>query len=139
MSLTYEEAYDEMAEMIKAAWDVTGYQAFYETVRDEQDTSTEPFIYYSCKIAGAFQAAMGAATGQRMFRRTGQIIIQLFCRSGKGLSESLQLAKVIADAYEGKSSPGGVWFKNVVPKDQGRDGMFQQTNVVIDFEYDEIK
>ena len=139
MSLTYEEAYDEMTAMMKASWDATGYQIFYETVRDEQDTSTDPFVYYSSKLGSAFQAAMGAAAGQRMFRRRGMIIIQLFCRSGKGLSESLQLAKVIADTYEGKSSPGGVWFKNVTPKDMGRDGIFQQTNIVVEFEYDEIK
>ena len=139
MSLTYEEAYDEILTMYKAAWDVTGYEAFYEEVPKEQPSSEVPFTYVSVKFVDGFSAGMGASSGQRMFRRTGFVMVQLFCQSGKGLSESLQMAKVIADAFEGKCSPGNVWFRSVVPKDMGQDGDFRQTNIVIDFEYDEIK
>lgn len=137
-SLTYEQAVDEILGLFKTAWDTTGYDAYYEDVRDTKTTSKEPWCSVVVRHASGNQATLGG-TGSRLFRRTGTVIIAIHTPSGNGLSASLALAKVAADAYEGVSS-NGVWFRNVRVNEEGkvRTGWFQ-TNVLADFEYDERK
>lgn len=141
MSLTFEEAFDDMADMFKAAWDTTNLAAAYEDLADDDPLpkGDASWARFSVRHEESFQASMGAALNQRQFRRRGTITVQIFTPSGKGLSERLTLAKVVSDAFEGRSSPGGVWFKNVKMNEIGRDGYFFQTNVLINFEYDEVK
>lgn len=141
MSLTYEQAYDEMADAFFAAWTPTGLKyTFEDLANDDLLPSTDAaWCRFSLRHNAGRQAGMGAAAGQRMFRRTGTITVQIFTLSSKGLSEAQRLAKVVGDAFEGQSTPGGVWFKNVRMNEIGRDGQFFQTNLLTDFEYDEVK
>lgn len=136
-SYTYEEAYDAMLALMKTAWDPTGHQLFYENVEQKRDDDESPYARIDVTHAGGFQATLGG-TGARSFRRTGVVTVRIYSQAGKGLQGSLQLAKVAADAYEGQST-GGIWFRNIRVNEIGRDGSFYQTNVVVEFEYDEIK
>ena len=87
----------------------------------------------------AEQATLSGPIGRRRFRRFGVLIVQLLVPSGRGLSGGTDYAKLIQDAYEGVTSPGGVIFRNVRVNEIGQSGSFYQTNVSADFEYDEIK
>lgn len=87
----------------------------------------------------ASQASLSGALGTRMFDRKGILTIQIFVPPGKGLAEATDLPKIIQDAYEGKETTNGAWFRDVVVNEIGPDGDFYQTNVVALFEYDEIK
>lgn len=138
MSLTYQEAAADMSAMFKTAWDTTGYKVFWQNVRDQRDTAENPWAEFFITHATGFQGSLGGV-GQRTFNRLGIITVHLYVPIGKGLSESLSLAKLIADVYEGNHSPNGVWFRNVGIPEIGRDGEFHQRNVVVEFEYDEIK
>lgn len=137
MSYTYEEAYDLMMTLFKTAWDGTGHRAFYENIENDRETDDTAFAHVSISHASGFQATLGG-TGSRIFRRTGVITIMIYTQAGKGLQESHQLAKVAADAFEGQST-GGIWFRNVRINEIGREGAFYQTNVIVEFEYDETK
>lgn len=138
MSLTYEQAVDDMMAMLKAAWDPTGHKMFYESVDADRETDNTAFAMALIRHASGQQQTLGAAGG-RTFVRRGIIIVQIFTRIGNGLRESYQLAKVVADGFEGESSENGVWFRNVRINEIGKDGMFIQTNVNIEFEYTELK
>ena len=63
----------------------------------------------------------------------------MFVPVGDGLSGARVLGKVVVDAYQGKSTPGGAWFRNVRLQEVGPDGNWSQVNVVAEFTYDEIQ
>lgn len=134
--MTYQQAYDAILTLFNTSWVTTGHRVFYENVENDRETDDTAFAYVDFAHATGFQATLGGAN--RSFRRQGIITIRIFTQAGKGLQESHQLAKVAADAFEGQST-GGVWFRNVRINETGRNGAFYQTNVVVEFEYDERK
>lgn len=136
--MTFEEATDEVLDLFKAAWDPTGYDAFYDDVRDQRDETKDPWSLVLVRHASGFQNTLGGK-GNRSFLRLGVLIVTIHTPSASGLSSGYQLAKVVADAYEGVSSPNGVWFRNVRINELGRDGSFYRINVLADFEYHETK
>lgn len=139
MSLTYGEAVDEITTIFKTAWDTTGHKAFYESVKLSRNSNSDPWAVVTLRHAAGFQATLANNEGARTYRRQGDLTIQIFIKIGKGLQEFYNLAKVVSDAYEGSTSPGGVWFRNIRINEVGRDGEFHHNNVKLDFEYDEIK
>lgn len=138
MSLTFAEARDEIYTVFKTAWDPTGYSVFYEDVAKDRDTRNTPWAVLTLRHATGFQATL-SMPGTRVFRREGILTVQVFTPVGKGLQDYYGLAKVVVDAYEGHSTPGGVWFRDTRIAEVGRDGKFFQSNVLTNFQYDEIK
>ena len=87
---------------------------------------------------GADQRTLGGE-GERVFERFGGLTVQIFIPAGqRGLSPASELAKVAADAFEGKTV-GGVRFYRVGTRTIGSDGTWFQVNVSADFEFDETK
>ena len=138
MSLTFEQAQDEMLTLLKAAWDPTGHKMFYEGIRDQRETDTSSWAQCAIRHAAGRQDTLGGV-GQRSFLRRGVLVVTIHTLSTSGLSEAYALSKVVVDAFEGVASPGGVWFRNVRINELGRDGTFNMTNVVVEFEYYELK
>lgn len=139
MSLTHQEARDEIFDVFKAAWDVTGYPVHWEEVRKQRSGDETPWAVVTFQHAAGFQATLSGAQGARTFARLGFVTVQIFTPNGKGLQDAYDLAKVVSDAFEGTATPGGVWFRNVRLNEVGRDGEFFQLNVVVEFRYDEVK
>jgi hypothetical protein len=138
MSLTFEQANDEILKMINDAWSITGYKIFFESVQDERETDTLPFCKLWVRHAFSNQRTLGGQ-GARLFERRGFVRIEVYSRITNGLQESYQLAKVASDAYEGRSSDNGVWFRRVRISEMGKDGIFNRVDVIVDFEYHEMK
>lgn len=138
MSLTYKQANDDILALLKAAWDTTGHKMFWEEIRDDRETDQSPWAMVIVRHAAGQQDTLGGK-GHRQFLRIGSIVVTINTPSSSGLSEGYNLAKVVADAYEGVASPNGVWFRNIRINELGREGTFFQTNVIVDFEYYETK
>lgn len=136
--MNFEQATDEILTILKDAWDETGYPMYHEDLQTVRETSNSPWATSVIRHASSRQATLGGI-GQRSFLRVGVLIVSVFIQRGNGLSEAYQLAKLVAEAFEGKSSPNGVWFRNVRVNEIGPDGTFFQTNILIDFEYHETK
>ena len=137
-NLSFEQAVDDMQAMVLAAWTPTGHKIFWEAVEADRETDDTAWAVSTIRHVAGRQETLGGI-GNRAFQRTGIIFLQIFTRVGNGLQESYQLAKVMADGFEGKSSPNGVWFRNVRINEAGKDGTFSQTNVTIEFQYNERK
>ena len=146
MTTTYEEATDEVLTLFKAAWDTTAYA----TLVDYQNLAPSGGVKLPPNAQSAWarvtlrnilgnQASLTGALATSRFDREGLLTVQVFVPAGEGLSEAYQLAKIVADAYEGVASPNGVWFRNVRVNEIGEDGDFYQVNVLVDFSYSEIK
>jgi len=143
MSLTRKKAIDEILGLFKTAWDITGHglRVKYANVgkKSVPPSGQDPWARVSLKHTNSAQASLSGAAGTRRFRRNGFVTVQIFEPPGKGLSGTIDLPKIVQDAYEGVETTSGVWFKDVTLSEVGPDGDFFQTNVVAFFEYDEIK
>jgi len=143
MSLTRKQAIDEICTVFKTAWDTTGHGARVK-YQNVGETSTppsgqDPWARVVIRHSTSGQVSLAGAVGTRRFSRTGLITVQIMEVVGQGLSAATDLPKIVQDAFEGVSTPGGVWFRDVAINEVGPDGDFFQTNVVAYFEYDEIK
>jgi hypothetical protein len=141
-SLTYEQAQDEILALFKEGWDTTTYKVYYEQVWNDRfeaevTEAGEPFAQTYLNINGGRQVGFGGP--QNRYARTGSLTVFIYTPSGNGLSQSLALAKVVGDCFEGKTSPGGVWFRSVNIQNMGRDGAFHGNSVSVFFTFDEIK
>lgn len=77
--------------------------------------------------------------GHRRFTRAGVFIVQVMTPTGDGFTLGDALATVARNAYEGVSTPNGVWFRKVTTKEVGVSGGYYQVNVTGTFEYTETK
>ncbi|AAT69471.1 gp77 [Alphaproteobacteria phage PhiJL001] len=134
MSLTFTAARDELLTLFQTAWDANsgGVKLYYWDLTDTPPTADE-WARVTVRHTGGNDAALGG----RIFERTGFATVQIFTIHGRGLSRADELAKVAVDAFQGQSTPGGIWFRNVRLVEVGQDGKWFQNNVVADFEYTE--
>lgn len=144
MSLTRQEAIDDMLGRVKAAWDTTGFgsRVAYDAVgtTSAPPSGQEPWIRPMVRHSGGEQATLQGETGNRRFRRFGTLTVQVFHPVGVGLvGGATDYADVIRDAFEGVGSNEGMIYRDVSVNEIGVDGDFFQSNVQIDFEYDELK
>lgn len=138
MSLTFAESYDEIHALFKATWDGTGLFTDYEDVPAKRANDQDNWSVFRVFYESSSQASLGG-TGNRMFRRRGTIIVSIYTRSGNGLQDAQSLAKTAIDIFEGNATSGGVWFRNAQMQNRGMDGEFYLTQVLVNFEYDEVK
>ncbi len=139
MSLTHEAAVDELTTVITDAWTPTTHLIILPDEDKDKPATQTPWAQVVIRHAGGGQRTLSGNSNSRMFNRIGIAIIMVFTPIGNGLQESYQLAKVLTDAFEGKSTPGGMWFREVRIDEIGRSGTYQQLNVIAEFTYDEIK
>lgn len=139
MSADFDTANDEILTLFKTAWDTTGHPALYENLAGEPPTTPVPWARISLRHGTGGQTALSGADGTRRYDRIGILTVQIFIANGKGLSEGYTLGKIVVDAFEGKTTPSQVWFRDVVNKEIGPDGEWFQFNVTAEFVYDEIK
>lgn len=149
MSLTYEQARDEMHTMFKTAWDAApqsmGINVLYSDakkqvpVTNDLDNNPDPWARINITHTTGQQASLSGIAGSKRWDRLGLIIIEIFTPLGTGNVLADQLAKIATDAFEGKVSPGGIWFRNVRLNEVGASGNWWKNNIIAEFEYDEIK
>lgn len=135
MTLTYKQAVDDINKMFD---DVFPNEVFWESVQKDKPVIDDPWASAVIRHAIGRQDTLGGV-GNRSFLRGGTFIAGIYAHGGNGLSIAYELARVSANAYEGKSSPNGVWFRDVRIQEIGRDGDWFQVNMLAEFEYYETK
>ena len=86
------------------------------------------------------QVTLADDQGRRRWRRSGIIIVEVYTPRNTGFDRLHdELIQIVKDAFEGKSTPSEVIFSDVSPREIGPDGPWFQSNVLVAFEYDEIK
>lgn len=140
MLSTFTEARDDILGMVKTAWATAGsYTLLYDDIKGVIPTTAVPFARAIVRHNTGRQSSLSGGLGTKKFTRQGVLSIQIFSVSGTGLQSADSLCKIMMDAFEGKASPNGVWFRNARINEIGADGFWFQTNVIIEFEYEEIK
>lgn len=77
---------------------------------------------------------------KRRYENSGFIVIQLFCPRSKDTSMHLgrNLAKLARSAYRGKTTAGGIVFRNVTIVELDPEELFYRFNVKSEYEFGEI-
>lgn len=89
---------------------------------------------------GSQGSLSGPAGGVKRWRRSGQVIVQCFARVAAGsIDRANEMACAVRDAFQGRATDGGVWFRNCSTREVGVDKHWFQVNASITFEYDEVK
>jgi len=152
MTATVAQARDEIQATFRIAWladsGTQDYFVKYEDVAQgdtPEKTSSRPLPWARLTIrhnpgAGG-QVALGTSEdGRRRYRRFGVATVGLFAPKGDGFTTLDAMTLVAMRAFEGvRTDPGQITFSNIRPAEIGTDGDYTQVNVLVDFEYDEVR
>lgn len=98
---------------------------------------TDPWVRLAVRTSNRLQSTLGG-TGNRRFRSTASVLVQVFAEVDTGVKSLDELAKEAADIFEGRSF-SGLDFQAVTIRETGPDGRWAQYLVEAEFDYDEIK
>ena len=140
------QAKDEIAGAFRDAWLADPLSAelpvLYLDVADGAPTSGA-WARLTVRHSLVGQATLAGDSGTRHYRDTGFVIVQLFAErhDPAGAETTLDALVTIAkNAFRGlTTSPGRVAFHRVRVNEVGVSGVWLQTNVLADFEYDEVR
>lgn len=144
---TYDSALDEMLGLFNTDW-TTKTPALTTTVPDVQWPGLpagpgpvgKSWARIRIRHTSSRQVTFGPP-GQRRFERGGIITVQVFAPLSpqNGLSLAEKLAIIARDAYEGRGTATGIWFRNARIVEVGPSGEWYQYNAVVEFQYDEMR
>ena len=142
MTTTSENAIDECA-AIMTALAAARYPLAEVRWRGKEKGSTptdKDWFRWTMQHADGYQASLSNQHGERRWRREGFIIVQCFSLlNNGGLYGAQRMAESVRDAYQGSSTPGGVWFRNATTQEVGEDRHHFQVNAIVNFNYDEVR
>lgn len=144
MTATVLEAYDAMAKQFFDTWSVAAPTTpiVWPDVKSDLPPKGESYcrftLLHNPGVGG--QATLANCEGQRRYRRSGNVIIQIFTPFAGGLRTMHTLLPIAMQAFEGVDlQPSGVWFRNTRFVEVGQSGAYLQYNVTTEFEYDEVR
>ena len=134
-------ARDAIYGCLKAAVAASSYSSvpiYYDDVVKSTPPATAAYIQAKCDLLREVQSSLGEA-GNRRFRIYGIIMVQVFTPFGDGLTLADVLSGVVKGAFRGvNTGSDAITFRNTRVVDVGPSGAWRQTNVVAEFDYDEI-
>jgi hypothetical protein len=143
MPTTVQNARDEIYALIQAAWVASGTSAFlvFDDMKGLTPDNQNPWARASVRHTSGGEISISGGVGKRRYNRTGTLYVNLFAQPGDGLRALDPLVKIVLDAYEGKTTPSGVWFTKAQVRELGLlpSPGYYQLNVLVNFSYDEIK
>lgn len=130
------DAIDEMFEAVNTAWADRGPIHWPDVSKFDIPESTWCRVTLRHQTGG--QSTLANGCGARRFTRLGTMWIQVFTPMGNGNMNAYAIAEVMARAFEGRGSPLGIIYRNVRVNEIGPDGAFSNTNVLVEFEYNQV-
>ncbi len=137
LSLTFEEARDEIFALLKTAWDTTGFPIKWPGIKFSKPEPSATYAEVIFHHLAGGQVAFGS--GVSMWRRAGSLLFRVNTPMGEGFTDTYSLAKVITDAIEGNATQGGVWFRETSIREGDEVGGYDRVTVETIFEYTEVK
>lgn len=151
MPATPTQARDQILGLLKAALDASAYATIkvaWDDVKTKTPTPTvieaaagenESWLRPTITHTGGSQTSLAGALRTKHWTYNGLLTVQVFTPSGEGSNLSDDIVYTVLNGYQGKSTPGSVWFRNARFREIGTSGAWYQVNVLVEFEYYEIK
>ncbi len=119
--------------------DFCGVNFNYAIKKLEKTDNTSPVSSeLVIRHTGSFLETLGGR-GNRSFVRNGVLVIKLLTNVQMGLTELYKCANIIAECFEGRQTNSSLWFQSVEINEGGVDGTSYQSEVIVAFEYDQVK
>jgi hypothetical protein len=128
-----EQAVDEMSAVFVAAWD-PAYPVLWPDVAGAVPAGG-PWARVTVQHFDGGQSSLANDVGAKKHTAKGTLTVQVFAPVGNGKVTGYQLAYVVLQAY--RNARGSVWYRNQRMREAGNSGAHEQTNVLIDFTYDD--
>lgn len=154
MTATIEQARDQICDLVKQALlaDTDGALIVNATPTQllwwnrpgdppaDPDTVGNPAPWIKVEVRHVLggQSTLSGPTGGNRTTRRGIATVKFYEGFGSGLTQTDKLARVIERAFLGKSTTNGVWFRRVRTMEFGKDGSWFRTDVLAEFEYDDV-
>lgn len=136
--MTFDEARDYILGVFKGVWDTTGFPAAWTDVPGSAPGSETVWARATIRHATGRQASLAGENGPRRYSRGGTVFIQVFAPVGDGSKAGYEAAQLVVNAYQAARHPN-IWFRDVRMNEVGKDGAFEQLNVLATFSYDDVR
>ena len=144
---TYEQALADMFGLFNTAWTagttaIVGYVPPVRWPGIEQPTAPDRSKFWarvSQKTSNETQSTLRNGDNGQRYTNRGTLYVQIFCPvslSGS-LKNGRKLAELARDAYRGKHSVNGVWFRNARILEMPTEQDWFALTVQVDYIYDE--
>lgn len=132
-------AKDAIYAVLKTAIEGSTYQALNIVYPDtKEDTPDGEHIRVFVDLTDERQRSIGG-TGLRRYRVYGLIMIQIFTPFGNGEVLADDIAGVVKGAFRGvNTGADAITFRHARVVSVGQDASWLQTNVTVEFDYDEL-
>lgn len=141
MTVTPDQAIDEMLTVFKTAWDAdvmsNGIAVVYPDVSKPITDGSAAWVEAKVQHSVAGEANLFNGDTRR-YRNTGFLIFSVYTPFGDGLTLSGGLAKVIINAFE-NARKQSIIYVSAAPTYVGQVGAWHMTNVIVEFVYDTIR
>lgn len=134
--MKYSEARDVIFGIFKNSWDAK-YPVVWTDVNDSVPTDTTHWARVVLRHNSGRQTSLTNESGCVRYNRRGYLYVQIFSPIAMGHGAGYELAQSVTTAFQKAKHPT-VWFRRVFITEVGQDGAFQQINVSVAFEYDEV-
>ena len=132
-----EQAYDEIFTLIKDAFAGEPVTLIFQDDLENVNV-TATVVNVSLRHVMGRQASLAGEDGKRKWNNDGLIYIQVRCPAIGGLTAINSLVKMGIESIRGKTTPGGVWFRNVVGKEDAPKDGNSRAIITGEFTYQEI-
>jgi hypothetical protein len=138
-------ARDELYGLVTTAWGDLGPIDYEDVPRSQVDepippATPTPWLRIQMRHTFGGVATLANHQGVKRHRRTGTFIVQVFVPLGGSLLDTEESAIVVVHALEDADiTDPHVLLRNVRMNEIGSEGHWFQTNVLADFEYDEVR
>jgi hypothetical protein len=147
--IDYITAIDSIFEAFKAVWDedttaVVGYvpAVYWQGIEEpEKPDASKYWVRLSQQSVNETQKTFVGENSKKRFQNDGLVFVQLFCPKVDSQSFQIgrELAVVARDAFRGKVTSSGVWFRNARIKELSDEEGYHRFNVVADYQFDEME
>ncbi len=147
MTATLEQARDDLLGVVQTFWngEVTSpAKLLFEDkggsrpIERDADNKVLPWARANVRHSYGFQSGMSNSGGGHKFTALGMLTIELWYPAGKGHREVDLFAQLAVDDLRGTRTANGVILLNVRFVEMGQDGIWFRSNVLADFEYDQV-
>jgi len=108
---TYE-AYNSIFQLFRAVWGVQKVDLPDVKIDSKTLSNGEPWSRFRVNYFEDGQRTLAGNDGKSRFGRSGEVVIELFFPLGRGVKAAYDVADTVRNAYEGKRTAKGVWFRD---------------------------
>lgn len=141
---TAAQAYTDTMQKLATKWATTGLPIKYSNIpldaamQTAIDTGDTAWARVTYKPNLRDQTSL-ASSGNAKYTAQGIVIVDIFTPTGDGGTLARTLYSLVETAWEGVSTPNGVWYRNVRTSDEGQDGHYWHTQTIAEWSYDEVR